>query len=579
MKFKALFTLSLLFVLTQAWSQITPLAEVAVEGKGRAIFIHDYTGIPIIQTDAAYMGVNPVSYEKLWEIERSGGAATAESLGGDAATDYTDIYDTPFAFVNGSVVNVLTGQIVVDGEADEIKRFNTYYIVPEAELILLELGAKGMIRLYGIDPFTSTQKWGVDLREQSGLGQMMDQSNESTSYVIPPLLTAAGHLLYHNDKSLASVDLKSGKLLWNEKIDPGYIYLNDDATKLLVAERRGGLAGAMAVSGGQAPRKFGKKLYLLDATNGESLWSKGDTKMDGNIQFIMPYGTNYMVVHDEGLNIYDYSTGKEAVGQWKKNYREKGIKDIVPQSDGLMVYFKNKRMLIDPANGEELWKKPEKLEREPPAYVMGNRGSDQQAGDASYYFQGNNLYLTVGKITNAYRCDAYTHDEANNRLIITRIDNPDATYIGAIGYDAISVDLGTGKPTYGSFSIRKNLHGVDPVEGGYFFYNDRGYNLMSFDGNKWSSVESEYYPDPSRGERFIKGFVANVALAGAQVQNVVTSDPAAMDAYNARNEALNSGDDLAAQLYERRQVGRVMQDFAFFFSRNDDNDLVLFKVD
>ena len=69
--------------------------------------------------------------------------------------------------------------------------------------------------------------------------------------------------------------------------------------------------------------------------------------MDGNVQFVMPYEDGYIVVHDEGFNIFDYSPGKQAEGRWKKDYGEKNIKDIVVQEDGLMVYFKNRRMLVD----------------------------------------------------------------------------------------------------------------------------------------------------------------------------------------------------------------------------------------
>lgn len=580
MNHKMLFYCLLSFVFSTVLSaQISPQATLNIRGEGKAISIHGFSGIPIIQTNETYTGVHPVSYEKIWEIDRSKGNAAIESVGGEAPIDYVDIGSTPFAYLSGSIINVLTGQVLVDATKEDIKRFFNYYIIPEADLILFELGAKGKVKLYGVNPFESALKWGVDLREVSGLGQTLSSSDGSSqSSGIAPLLTNNGDLLYHNGKYLASVDLKSGKLKWNNKLDPGYIFLNNDASRILVAERRGGLGGAMSFG----PTKFGKALYLLDANSGESLWSKGDSKMGGNIQFIMPYESDYIVVHDEGLNIYSYEPGKAAEGRWKKDYSEKGIKDIVVETEGLMVYFKNRRMLVDPTTGDDVWKKAEKLEREPPAYVMARQSYEQQVGDASYYMRGNTIYVKINNKTTSYRCDAYTVNEARNQLVITRVDDPDANYVGAIGMDAIAIDLSSGKVSNGSYSIRKGAQGVDATADGYFFYNDRSYCLMNFDGSKWTEAGKEYYPDPSRGERFLKGLVMYTALAGADLRNqtnTIVSGPDAADAYSARSEAIGAGTDMADQITARQKIGQIQQEFAYFFARNDDNKLVLFKVE
>ncbi len=493
--------------------------------------------------------------------------------------------------MNGSILNVLTGQVLVDGVKDEIKSFSTFYIIPEAELILVELYAKGKVRLYGLDPFTSEMKWDVDLREMSGLGQAVASAETSSPapYVIPPLLTANGDLLYHNDKYLASVDLTSGQLKWNNKLDPGYIFQNEDATKLLIAEKRGGLGGMMTMpTAGGAPNKFSKTLYLLDANTGESLWSKGDSKMDGNIEFIMPYDNGYIVVHDAGFNIFDYTPGKSAEGRWKKDYSEKDVRDIVVEEEGLMVYFKNRRILIDPATGEDIWKKAEKLDKEPAAYLMAWRSRQTQVGDNYFYTQGGKIYVNVGRGTASYAYDAYDYNADTKMLVFTNFDDENAAAIkvGPWTHSARAINMETGDSERTTYGIRKEVQSVDKVENGYFFYNDRGFALLNFDGSDWSEVTWKYYPDPSRGERFLKGAVMSVALAGASVKNglagsssVITNDDAALGRYEARQSVLESGNDAASEMVKRRRVGRVENDFGYFFAGNDDNQLVLFKVD
>ncbi|MEL6658181.1 MAG: PQQ-binding-like beta-propeller repeat protein [Bacteroidota bacterium] len=591
MKIRNLILFFALFAIGALSAQVTPVAELDLPGNGKSINIHDFTGIPVIQTTEAYVAVNPVTREELWRIDRKQGAGTMEALGGEVS-DYFDILSTAFAYVNGSIVNVVTGDVLVDGAADEIKGFSTFYIVPDADLVLVELQAKGAVRLYGLDPFAMEKKWGVQLREQSGLGQAVGslETDGPGPYVIPPLLTAAGNLLYHNDKFLASIDLSKGNLQWNNKLNPGYIFQNDDATKLLVAEKRGGLGGAMTGGGdGGAPRKFSKSLYLLDASTGESLWTKGDSKMDGNIQFIMPYDGGYMVVHDEGFNIYDYTPGKQAEGRWKKDYSEKGIKDIIVQDDGLMLYFKNRRMLIDPATGDDVWRKAEKLEREPSAFFMARRTGETQVGDNSFYRMGNRMIVNTNGRTNSYNCDAYDYDEDSKLLVITDFDeeeNGSVIKVGPWPHKAWAVNMESGETKRTGYGLRKAVQGVSKVENGYFFYNDRAFALVDFDGSSWTKVKEEYYPDPSRGERFLKGAVGSLALGAASVQNglagssaVITNDAGAVNRYEARQNALEGTGDVMGDMVKRRRVGRVEAEFAYFFARNDDNDLVLFKID
>ncbi len=577
----AFLTLNALFGL-QAQT-VAPIAQLTLEADGKAIYLHGNTGIPIIQTNINYTAVNPVTHQVMWSRARTEGAALMSKLNDNQVADYIELSGTPYIFLAGSVLNAATGEVIVDGEADSLKNFANYYIIPEAELVLVEIVGKKKIRLYGIDPFAGKQKWAINLREIGGLAQLAAM-DEPVAPSLDPLLTATGDLLYHNDKYLASIDLQSGSLRWNEKLNPGYIYLNDDATKLLVAEKRGGLGGLMEASSGGSSNTFSKKLHLLDAATGTSLWSKGESKMEGNIQFIMPYEDGFAVVHDEGFNIYDYSPGKEATGRWKKDYEEKGINNISVEEEGLLLYFKNKRMLIDPSTGDELWKKAEKLERDAPSYSMGSRSRAATVAKSSFYSIGSSMYVEVNGITRTYPFQIFSIDKSNNRLIL-------AYQVPAVGssynYSINAIDLNTGQSKRGSVDLRKSLDGIDPVSNnGYFFYNDRGFTLMRFEDKQWSEVKSAYYPDPTRGERFLTDAVVGTALGTAAARSsvggtkaVLTNDQAAYEAYERKMNTVNEAQNAANAMNSRRIVGRVDQTFAFFFARNDAGNLVLFKVD
>lgn len=589
MRFFILFIFSLATLFALEAQELSPKAMVAMEGNGLAIDIHQYSGTPIVRTNVNYTAIDPVSHEVIWTKKRSDKGIAMAILSDDKSADFEELYDTPYVFVSGSILDASTGKVVIDGELDTLRALSTYYIVPEADLIVIEMVGKQKIHLYGINPFENAQKWGVVLREVSGLSQTLAANGEGGIEVtpVPPLVTAGGDLLYNNGKYLAAVDLKTGSLRWNEKLDPAYIFLNDDATRLLVAERRSALGAVMSTSLSAKP-SFGKKLHLLDATTGKSLWSKGESKMDGNIKFIMPYEDGFAVVHDAGFNIFNYEPGKEAVGRWKKDYAESGINNVIPEENGLMVYFKNKRMLIDPVNGEEKWKKAEKLEREEPDFAMGRKSKTLEVGGASIYAQGENLYVKAGKgITSSYRYESYAIDEAANRLVLTRIDSPGGAYIGPIQYSVVAIDLATGKSSEGTFSLRKGVGAIDVVSNDrYFLYNDRTFVLLEIKEGKWTEIKSKFYSDPNATERFFKGLAMQSALGAAQVNNslggakaVITNDEAAYESYARRMNTLDDAQRGASNINERKVIGRVEQNFGYFFSRDDEGQLNLFKVD
>ena len=199
---------------------IEPIAETELTDDGKKIFLHSTTGIPILQTMKGYIGLNPVDGSIIWELDRNAGAAFTEATDADGANrDFEEIGGTPFVFASGNLINVTNGQLLIDGTAQELKILRTYYFLPDQDLILLEIGGKGAVYLYGVDPFEGEAKWNVKLRDLSGLAQLTSEENAGQDAdEIQPQLNVAGNLIYPNDKYLAMVDLSTGELKWNEKM-------------------------------------------------------------------------------------------------------------------------------------------------------------------------------------------------------------------------------------------------------------------------------------------------------------------------------------------------------------------------
>lgn len=571
---------------------LDPIAVTDLESDGKSIFVNTATGIPVLQTMSAYIGLSPKDGSIMWEVKRNSGAALTESLDSDSGNkDFDEIPNTPLVMASGTLLNVLNGKVLIDGTKNDLRRLRTYYVLPDQDMMLLEIAGKGAIYLYAVNPFENTQLWGVQLRELSGLSQAVSEGNENED--LNPMLNAVGDLIYDNGKYLALIDMKSGELKWNEKLNAGYIYTSKDGARMVVAEKRGGLGGMMSAAplDGAAAKgvKFGKKLHLLDTETGESVWKK-EKKMDGNVLYVTPFEEGFLVVHDEGMNIYSF-TDPKGDGRWKKDYKEKGVVNVEKGAEGLMVYFKNKRMLVDPVSGDEKWKKPEKLEKEPGGFLWGLMNYEplsEQVGVHTVTFYGS--YLVVGEGFSSRRFP-YNQILVEADRIVTAIPEPtEGTRIGKPRYIIEAIELSEEKVTSKRkvIGVKKGLAAIDKVENGYFLYNDRGFILMDYSPETgWEETMREYYPDPTAALRTLTGIATAagaMAYTTTQTSNMLTSSASgnagAAQAYNNRMNAMTTAGDAGFGFATDRKInGRVDNDFAFFFARDGKEGATLFKVD
>ena len=577
--------------------ELAPIATTPVEQDGKQLFINSFSGVPVMMSVSDFTGFNPKDGSIMWTVARAGGAAMSTLVDGEAeANDFSEIEGTPYIVAAGNVINVLNGNTVIDAAADErdLRTLNAYYTLADRDRILLELSGKGAIYLYSFDPFTGKVAWDVKLRDQSGLAKMATQAAGGGGDTdLQPRFNAAGDLIYANGKYLALIDTDKGEIKWNEKFDAGYIFTNEKGNRMVIAESRGGLGGMMAASmemPGQAQtkeRKFGKKIHLIDTETGQSVWKK-EEKMDGNVLYVAPYDGGFMVVHDEGMNIYEFDAPK-AEGRWKKDYKEKGVTNVEDTDEGLMVYFKNKRMLVDPTTGDEKWKKAEKLEKEPRGFLFGIplAPTVERVGQHDVTFRGG--YLTIGKGINATRYDFVNLLVEDDRIVIANpgvMSNPRAM---PNDVELIAIELGQPEVKTQTLytSIRKGADGIDKVDGGYFLYNDRAYHLLSYSPEAgFKEVRDEYYPDPTRGRRFLTGLatsVAGTAYGVSQTGNMLTKtaggDASAYTTYRNRMNTMGDAADVGFAASERQINGRVDDDYAFFFARDKKEGATLFKVD
>lgn len=559
---------------------IEPRAHLDLEANAQVIFIHSQTGIPILQSLTTYKAIHPKEGTVLWSMDRSQASTATSVIGGkdSEVRDYAELVGTPFILVSGKLINVNTGDVIIDGAERGLAFLRSDYTLPDLDLMLLEIAGKGAIYLYAFDPFKGKEVWNVELREMSAVTQMV---SESSTNELKPYLNSAGSLLYPNGKYLAAIDPASGKLLWNNKLDAGYIFTNEAGTRMVVAEARGMLGMAsMAEMSGAAARKYGKRIHLLDAATGESVWKK-EKKLDGNVIYITPYDGGFLVVHDEGFNIYSFDAPKSD-GRWKKDYSAK-VSSVEFVDEGLMVYFKNKRMLVDPKTGDDVWKKPEKLEKERSGFLWAS-GADEpnMVGKHEVFISGNSVRVANALgFTFSYE---YILVQEDKIAIASYIPNEDSR-TALPTYRFRVIDLSGDKPTttVRRVAIKRGLQAFDAIDGGYFFYNSQAFHILKYDPSEGlSTVTEKFYKDPAALGRFLTDLAVaagTTTMAVNSTANQLSSNAGSAAAYNAKMDALSTASDIGYGANDGGPIGRVDQQFAFFFGRDKKDGLTLFKVD
>ena len=146
--------------------------------------------------------------------------------------------------------------------------------------------------------------------------------------------------------------------------------------------------------------------------------------------------------------------------------------------------------------------------------------------------------------------------------------------------------MNSGEASRFSFRLRKGLTNIDGTANGYFFYNDRGFSLQNYADGEVTEVKTEYYKDPAATERVLGQLAVGLATSGAAlrsaggaVSDVVSNDPNAASRYNNRMNAIDTGNEMSNTLLARRVNGRVDDKFGYFFGKDDDRELTLFKID
>jgi len=570
--------------------------SVELTGNTQKIIFQYLTGVPIVQTEKAYIGLDPATQKIAWTAERSADKAVSAVV--ETGTDFFNMRGTPYVLVRNSLTDSRTGQVLLSKEKDGYKRVEDYEVIPAMNSLLLRTTADGMLRLYLVSMGDNKVLWNVDVVKSGGIQLKSDDGSVAEERIDVPvnttLLTKSKHLLYRHKKNIACIDGSSGKMLWIEKANPAEVLLSPDEKTVLVIEAESGglLAAAMAGTGAKIKSNT---VLAFDLATGKSPW-KDEIEADEKIRWADPHPDFLTLVHKKGCNLYNYATGEKI---WKKDFEGRRITEILPNNEGYLVTFYSgyKSMQVS-KEGKELWKKPQVKESEDGEAEVPEEGDLDR-----YVYEKGDVLVDIGSARfvpakgsglkrwkiNLEPTDRVAYDESRKNLVILNskemlVINPDKHPKSGLQFDV-------------PFSNASEFQKMELREDAYFLSSQQEYIIFNAETSK---LTHKFYKKPFDSQGFLIGMagIAESVVGVAGVTNAMTGStktvgatvgmapPGAGDTElrraNRQLAAANTMSDINSMMPPARfEAFKQTRDFAYFFTKEkkgDDAEKMLIKV-
>ncbi len=495
---RGIFTATVLALATLAHAQ-TVAWEAPVNGKAERIFFNGFTQTPIVEMSDNFVGIDAEKSATSWTVTKAKGnenlkkAAKIASLTGNSSEAsmmnkfekevYQEVDWTHFVFVGDKVIDVVTGETIIDG----VREIQQSDIIPELNIALIRIdGTDKNVSLKAVDIASNKVLWSFPLpkpKKAIAANLLLDKVMARCN----PGIASDGNIIYGFDQMLYLLDAKTGSKKWENPSKPES-YLIDNSGKYVFSIESGL-----------------KKIHLVDAKTGKDVWAQ-PMKLAGPFADIIQIDNTQAIIASElDVVLVDIKAGNK---KWKKSFSAPFYKNAEVTDEGIRVSFGNKIQMIDKSTGEKVWKKPIVLED------VDEIKSPQveKIYKSSFIILTNNRLVVYDKETNKRKfklnlalTDRVAFDDATNKIVALSgkkvyVIDPDA--------DVKLPDVVT------KVDDAATITGLKVSDNGYFIYGAKEYVMI--DKNK-NVTAQKVYPQLKTGRG------ANAALLAASIYNGIKS--------------------------------------------------------
>ncbi len=372
---KPLFILALtLFAFFGAFGQRTADHILAFDTSIQTILTNPLNGNIIVKEANKISNYNPETNTVDWsidekEVAKKSGLNTASDLsnklnGDDLSKLLTNedtlefIGDSPFiqGHINGHlvIINSLNGQVAYQSMGKKYTIALSQYLTETNQFLFLATEGKEVVCvLYDLEK--ATESWTTPLAQSESYLKSLKSLFSKGAMTREDQVVVGENSIYTTfNNKLYKLDKTSGQLLWTPDYELNRFYLSQNGNHVIIIKNTGGL-----LSSKQA-------LDILQTTDGLSIW-KNEIKTKF-ISYLEDWGDRILIAHNSGFNFYDYKTGNK---QWKSDPKGSNIKRVITIDKNYLYVADDEMMLIN-AQGEKLWTKFIEIsdDKEDPIYFL-----------------------------------------------------------------------------------------------------------------------------------------------------------------------------------------------------------------
>ncbi len=495
---KKITLLTLLFTVMLSYGQREADKKLNFDTKVEDVFLHNFSGVPIVLTEKTVAGLDAEKGTKIWEIK-----GDRISLFGGAIQEDKEIHTTvpfsPYLIIDNLLVDTRDGKIILDKA--NYKSINSFSIVPEIQSFIFqcELEEKGSYKLYLIELTSNSIKWEKDIqtKKRGELNNLVVDKNNN--------------LAFTTESNLLIVNSTNGDVIFNEEEKVGKLFLNPQKDVVYAVEASGGglgsMVGAAMTFNVNKLIALGKKIYAYNTSTGKPLWKK-PIGLDEGFLFTQDVDGKMFIQHEKGGNIYDYNSGEKL---WKRDYEKRNINKVEKVSEGYKIYFGARNILVD-NEGKKLWKKPQ---------YNGNEFLEELGEEDTY---DEFVYSNGSIIATPYRISYYENgqkkalwkfgvDEETRITYDTELKN--LVVLDGKKLYILNPDKGWGEEKGQKLVLKKHndFNRLEVRGNNYFLSSPWEYVIVSKTGEV---LKTQYYEQPGEsGRKWLNALAIAGSLAGS----------------------------------------------------------------
>ena len=502
-----------LFTITNSFSQRKADKTITFDNTVNEFFFHEISGVPMVETAKGISGIDGSTGEIIWTVASSKTANVLNTLGQDVAI-YETVAFTPFGIVNNKMFDSRNGALLLNPSKNGYTNIISNKVLLETGEVIVSTRNKETKKqtLHFIDIASNSTLWSKEL-------------DLNSKKAIKNIKVEGDIVVMSIDKNLIILNKSNGEILLNKKEDIGQIIIDKLNNSVLIVEDKGGSVVGSVIKASftmglslLGDKPLGKKITAYSLQNGEEVWEK-PIKLGEGYLWSSNLDNKLLVKHEDGVNIFDYKTGESF---WKKDFSKKSVKSVEKTSEGYIVYYGSKKILLN-SEGKKVWKKP-KSAREGVSYDVND---DEELYSEFKYESG----FVIVKPT---RIDYYKPNTKKPEWKISINDDTKITYdrdrnnilvLDGKKFYILNPDNNQGKDQVQKIDLKKakDFTTLEIRKDKYFMSSPWEYLLVDFKGK---IINKNYYKQPGEGLRLLKN-VGAVALdvygAGSQVSGIMNT--------------------------------------------------------